>query len=199
MKMKNMAIMASAVLATGFAAQANEISGSVNMAGSATLDTDSLATATMVATFAGGPTLVTSGTQNFAGTAFPASTLVTWQSPLTFAAGPEAVTPLWTYTVIGSGTVFSFNLSSIASYVVNGTDTGALLTGYGTLNETGWTPTPGNFTLTLTDSSAGHSAQATFGFAASDTTQAVPDGGLTVALLGGAMAGMTLIRRRIAS
>jgi hypothetical protein len=181
-------------------AQANLIGGSVNMSGSLALGptapinyADSLYTAFGVYSF--GATTVSSGTQAYAGTT---GASVTWNNgalPLWFApaGGIENISDLWSFT--SGGSTYTFSLASITSWVVNGADTQGLLSGLGTLSATGYSATPGNFTLTITDSSGGASAQATFGFGASNT--ALPDGGLTASLLGGAFLGLAALRRKL--
>ncbi|MGD0812251.1 MAG: hypothetical protein ABSA83_01495 [Verrucomicrobiota bacterium] len=177
-------------------AQATSITGEVNFNGTATLNTTSLTSATEITAF--GTTTVASGTGTYSILGPTYGQTVTWATPLLFATGAQVHTPLWSFS--GAGDTFAFNLASITSYTVIGGNTTAELMGLGTLTDSaaGFTATPGNFTLTITDSSGGNSGQATFGFAASNTgAGGVPDGGLTVALLGGAMTAMVLARSKL--
>jgi hypothetical protein len=57
-------------------------------------------------------------------------------------------------------------------------------------NITGFDPTPGTWTVTLTQSGASFA----FGSTAAPN---VPDGGMTLMLLGSALTGLALIRRKI--
>jgi hypothetical protein len=200
--MKNMnklAILASVAVASTVVmqqAQANSITGFVAMSGGITLNSDSLASATS-GTFETVPTPdVTGGDGSYLGTV---GATVTWTgSTLTFGSGSESITPLWTFS--SGGETFSFNLSTITGYSVTGGDTVADLTGTGTLTGTGgttYTPTAGTFSLSIDDVTGGASGQASFGFASSDS--AVPDGGLTVALLGGSLIALQAFRRKIQS
>lgn len=184
--LKTIGIMAGVAVAASVAQADPEISGSINMAGSATLNSDSLNGATTLTP--AGSALVTSGTQAYVGLA---GDTATWGTVLNLTAGPDSVPDLW--SVAG----FDFSLASISSYIVNGSDTAAVLSGLGTLTGTGYAPTEGNFTLVITDSSGGKSGQATFGFASSDTTAGVPDGGLTMTLLGGTLLGLGALRRKL--
>ena len=74
------------------------------------------------------------------------------------------------------------------------------MTGSGTVSITGagspFETTAANWSFTITDTSGGSSGSFIFGFAQSDT--AVPDGGITVALLGAALTGLSLIKRKLA-
>jgi hypothetical protein len=195
-QIQKLAILAGAVLAVALVAQqvqANQITGSVNMSGGLTLGVgsagNSLNTASEVFSF--GATTVSSGTQTYSATS---GATVTWSGlPLLFATGAQSKSDLWSFT--SSGKTYTFSLASISSWTVNAGDTQGLLSGLGTLDATGYSTTPGNFTLTITDSSGGSSAQATFGFGASNT--ALPDGGLTASLLGGAFLGLAALRRKL--
>ena len=128
----------------------------------------------------------------------------TGNSVVTFAAftfspalSPNPVNPLWTFT---SGLdTYSFSLSSVGVALQNSSFLD--LSGLGTLSikvtiggANVYTPTLGNFTFDI-QSSTGN-PQDTFEFTASNA--ALPDGGWTVALLGVSLAGLEIMRRRMA-
>jgi hypothetical protein len=99
---------------------------------------------------------------------------------------------IWRFD-IGS-TAYWFDLGSIQSvsqgYDVHG-NSFLDIVGMGTLDVTGSDPTAGSYTLTA------NSASASFSFSSSNGAQ-VPDGGMTVMLLGAALSGLALIRRKLA-
>jgi len=186
--LKTILVAAGTVLASTVA-QANLITGSVNMSGTLSINTTSLQTATAITNFVNsGPnqTTVSSGTGTYLGTS---GALVTWKYPISLAVGAQVISDLWTFD---AGT-YTFSLASITQDTQNANL--LFLVGSGTLTAPGFSPTVGNFTLTVTDSSGGSSGTATFGFGSSDT--AVPDGGLTVALMGGALLGLGAVRRKL--
>ena len=118
---------------------------------------------------------------------------VTFTTPITFVPsnGNTPIDPLWTFT-IGANT-YSFNLASVAK-APDSTASFLDLTGSGTANITGFAPTPGTWTLTVSNSKE-KSASAKFGF---QSTTSVPEGGAALMLLGGALSGLGLLRRKLA-
>jgi hypothetical protein len=132
-----------------------------------------------------------SGFGSFAGTA---GTSVNFE-PFTFSPATTPVT-LWSFTV-GSLT-YSFDLTSM----VLGTDNSSLLTisGSGTLAITGdgstWDPTTGNWTYQIASATSPYAGDGVFSY---DSNTTVPDGGLTVILLGSALSGLTLLRKKISA
>jgi len=185
------ALVATTIVVQQASANLGPVTGSVNMAGSLTLNANSLGGATTISSF--GATHISSGTGTYAGTA--GASPVTWTTPLSLVAGVDVVPNLWSFSL--NSVTYDFNLANITSWTVTANYVG-LLMGTGTLDATGYTSTSGNFTLTITDSSGGTSGQATFGFGASDTTTAVvPDGGLTATLLGGGLLMLGAFRRKL--
>jgi hypothetical protein len=199
--MKNNVIkyVASTAMALGLAAtvQAIPITGEVDMSGTVTLANGSgpttlLGNATKATAFTG----VTVGgvpTGNFAGSF---SSIATWVG---FGWSPfvaPATQPLWYFDYAGNH--FSFDLTSVT--VMHQDNSFLNLLGSGTLKETG-VVNPDNTTgaWSFTISNAGGGAHSDFSFTfANSQTAAVPDGGLTVALLGAALSGLALIRRKLA-
>ena len=190
MKSNILKYVACAAVTLGLAAtvQAVQITGTVRMSGDVTLDTTSLATANNATAFAA-VTVVGSPTGSFAGTG---GAVVTWK-PFGWNPSTAPVPTLWTYI---SGLTYSFDLGTITGFTR--TDATLLFVqGTGTVRITGFDPTAANWTFTITDSSAGTAGDFVFGFADSNTA-VVPDGGATVMLLGAALSGLALIRRKLA-
>ncbi|RYD31031.1 MAG: VPDSG-CTERM sorting domain-containing protein [Verrucomicrobiaceae bacterium] len=98
--------------------------------------------------------------------------------------GPNAQSPFWTLTQ--GPTTYSFDLASITLNQYIGTQ--RLLEGDGTAYITGFDPTPAHWSL----STSGTTGLITF----SSATIAVPDGGTSVALLGGSLFGLAGLRRK---
>jgi hypothetical protein len=195
--------LGAAITAITTSVQAVQVTGTIQITGDVTLNTMSLLTAT-TATFVGAPDGdVVSGTLAYA--AVPVGTDVDFNN-FTFAAtGPQVVAPLWSFT--SGGLTYTFNLANITSITrstpVPGTDTLGL-TGLGTVNITGagspYELTNANWSFNLTDTSAGGNTTFVFAFNNSNTatpSTTVPDGGLSVILLGAAMTGLALLRRKL--
>jgi hypothetical protein len=188
MKIKNLAILAGAIIATGFAVQqtqANAIVGDITFDGGVHLNTGSVNTATKVTSWVTPVILSADGDFTPFVTVGTVGDAVSIVQPWIFASG--AIPDFW--SVDG----FTFNLTSSA--VVFQGYGGLYVDGTGVISGNDYSATPGTWTFTASNPGAGSppvfSFQAANGF--------VPDGGLTVALLGGALAAMTLIRRRVAS
>ena len=172
-------------------ASAIPITGEVEMQGVATLNNSSLGSATGVSAATGLVQSTSTGTYQAPGVLFPFSPLVTF-SAFGFTPPTTPVNPLWTFSYLGS--TYGFNLSSL---VVNTHSATFLdISGMGTLYVTGGTydPTPGNWSFQVT-SSSGSNADAKFAFQSSNS--AVPDSGLTIALLGFALVGVEGLRRKL--
>ena len=193
-------MLVGAVLASTVAvqqAQANSITGLASFNGQINLNTTSLSTDTMATSIFN--SFTGTGTGTYAG--IPPES-VTWNvssgAPLSFAAGTEVINNLWSFSAAGA--VYGFNLASISGYTVLPGNESATLTGFGTLTDTapGFSSTPGNFILDITDASGG-GVTASLTFAATSSATGVPDGGLTVALLGGSMIALQAIRRKLQS
>ena len=187
MKTNILKFLASAAMIIGLAvtAQATSISGSVDMAGTATLNNMALGSASAASLFTG-VTVGGTPTGNFAGT-FGSSvvwTAFSWPSVVT-------VSPLWTF--VSGGNTFSFDLTAVS--VVTQNNTFLNLLGFGVLKETGFDNTSGSWSFTISNPSGGPHANFAFTFANSQTAT-VPDGGMTVILLGATLSGLALLRSR---
>ena len=159
-------------------AQAFKIGGAITFAGGAVLDTDSVETATEVMSWVN-PT-VQSVSGNFA-TFVNVNDSVTFSPMWSFTSG--AITAFW--TVDG----FTFNL--IASQVDFQGDGSLFVSGTGTITGHGFDPTAGTWSFSAQDPSADGV------FSWSGGSEAIPDGGATVALLGLSLAGIEGIRRKL--
>lgn len=164
-------------------AQATAMTGAITLGGSAIFDTSSLATATRVDAFEN--VTVTSLSGDFATTATVGES-VTMAQPWIFTL--STTTPgLWS---VGG---FTFDLAS--STVVLQNSNFLLITGTGTIFGNGYDPTLGTWSYT----SQTPDGDGVFSFSAGPSAQDAPDGGTTVALLGVALAGVEIIRRKLAA
>lgn len=193
--MKNLSKTMLAVLATGvlssalFSQQAEAafISGNINFAGGVRFDTNSLATATRVNTWfdsngnAGFSSVQVGSTGDFSGIA--AGTQATMATPWIF--NPSTPTPgLW--SVAG----FTFDL--LSSTIVTQTSTFLNITGTGIISGNGFDPTAGTWAFSVQNAGGGTLTEFSF----SANSNAVPDGGSAVALLGIALTGIEVLRRK---
>ena len=175
--------LAAMVIAGGFAlsAQANPITGLLNIGGTANFNTPSLATTTG-ATFS--DVLVLGGnTGDFAG--FAVGTPVVMAS---YTFDPSTITNgLW--SVNG----FTFNL--LTSTVVSRSATFLQVSGTGIITgPPGFDPTPGEWAFSSQNAKGG--PHDTFSFAANTEAGAVPDGGMTLVLLGAGLMGLAAFRAK---
>ena len=170
---------------TGKHAQATQINGDIQFAGEVAFDTNSLATATKVVTWFdvfhnAGFSSVTSGTGDFAG----------------IAPGTSAAMAQWTFNpstpTPGLWSVGGFTFDLLSSTVVTQNASTLVIEGSGTVSGNGFDPTAMDWSFT-TQSSGGRT-NTTFSFSANGV--AVPDGGSAVALLGLALVGVEVLRRK---
>jgi|ERR1035437_2836186 hypothetical protein len=176
-------------LAVTASVQATQISGTIRQSGDVTLDTQDLATANGATAFAN-VNVAGTPTGDFSTTG---GSLVVWK-PFTWVPSSAPVVSLWSFA--SGGKNYSFDLASITG-VTRTDSTELLITGLGTVNISTFDPTPANWSFTITDTSGGVSGSFVFGFADSNTAT-LPDGGMTVMLLGAALSGLALIRRKLA-
>jgi hypothetical protein len=184
--MKNLTKTTFAVLAIGFLsctlfpqqAQATLITGDITFNGIVTYDSISLGSATRVVTW--NSSNVSSSSGNFAAFTFVGQ-LVTMAA--TYSFSPSTPTPgLWS---VGG---FTFDL--ISTTIVSQSNSFLNLIGTGFVSGNGFDPTPFRWSFASTSAGGSHT---TFGFT-SDAT-AVPDGGITVTLLGVALWALGIARR----
>jgi hypothetical protein len=193
--MKNSTKTILAILATGLfscavlsqQAQATPLSGDIQFAGEVHFNTNSLATAASVVTWFdvfhnAGFSSVTSATGDFAVVA--SGTQATMAAPWTFNLSTP--TPgLWS---VGG---FTFDLSSSSITMQNAST--LAIEGTGIVSGNGFDPT--NMDWMFTTQSAGGKTRTNFSFSANGA--AAPDGGSAVALLGIALSGIEVLRRRL--
>ena len=179
-----LAIVAAGFVTVGFTGpQANAafINGAITFAGGAIYDTMSLATATRVNTFL--DVTVMSDDGDFSSFVNVGDS-VTMAQPWIFT--PSTPTPgLWS---VGG---FTFDLDG-STVVLQNSDF-LVISGSGTVSGNGFDPTP----MTWNFTSQSPDANGVFSFSASGNAGGVPDGGTTVALLGFALIGLELLRRKI--
>lgn len=126
----------------------------------------------------------------------PSGTPVT-MTPFSFDPAPGLpIDPLWTFDYMGA--TYSFVLDAFSGYVVTPLGNGLYqlaVSGTGIASITGMDDTMGAFSLTTT----GNLAQTNLGFGAFTFVESatVSDSGTTVALLGVAMLGFVIVRRRV--
>lgn len=112
----------------------------------------------------------------------------------TFNPAGGSVSPLWTFTLgpVGDQTVFSFDATTITSSY-NADKRAWDIEGMGMAMETGYSDTEGSYDIQLGQSGA------SFNFGAASYAPPIPDGGSSVALLGGAFLGLGAVRRKLSS
>ncbi len=167
---------------------------SVNFGGSVQFDSLSLSSATTVEAWwsAIAPDLVTSGisrVQSISGGDFVANieegAIVDMRQPWVFGSG---VSDLWE---VGG---FSFDLTSSNLDFQSGSFIN--ISGSGVITGNGFDPTPGTWFFTAQLPEAGGRFSYSAGTTAVPRTATVPDGGATLGLLGIALGGIELLRRR---
>jgi hypothetical protein len=178
--------LAGAVMAGTTAVKANSITGTIDMSGTATLNNTSLALAT-ADTLNTGVTVDGGASGTFATVA--AGTPVTTFSPFAFTGA--SVSPLWSFT--DAGVTYSFDLSTDS--VQSQSSSSLVLGGLGTLNVTGDPSVSGDWMFSINNAGGKNKADFTFGFSESATS--VPDGGMTVSLMGVALLGLAAVRRKL--
>jgi hypothetical protein len=177
-----MAGLVAMAIAGAFAlsAQAVPITGMLNIAGQANFDTNSLSTASS-ATFTN-PHVEGPNTGSFAGLVFPTPVVMA-----SYTFDPSTMTNgLWS---VGG---FTFNLT--ASTVEQRTATFLSVSGTGIITgPPGFDPTPGVWAFT-SQSAGGHTGMS-FSFSA-NTAAGVPDGGMSMVLLGAGLMGIAAFRAK---
>jgi hypothetical protein len=172
------------------------ITGTINFqGGTVTLNGTGINDATAITAFGGSPVV-----NNNAGVQPTGSYAGTGGDAVTFAPGgftfspsliPNPVNPLWTFSA--GGLVYSFSLMTVQSAVslgsLNLSGTGmAYIVGANAF--TGNSPTAGSWTLSTTGT-----GPSIFGFVAGNNP--VPDGGATLVLLGIALTGVSLLKKKL--
>jgi hypothetical protein len=178
-------------VATVFAAtsvQALPISGTISMGGELNLNTSDLSTATSVSSW---PLVYVVADSGSFGSVSTFSMVNMASTPWVFSPQPGiALNNLWNV----GGFQFDF-----ASDTVSQSGTFIDITGTGTMSGNGYDPTSFNWNLSLEQPTTTGPSEFTFSAAAGASAggNSVPDGGLTVAFLGLALAGVEGLRRKL--
>lgn len=183
------AAFCAAVLAAGTAA-ANEFTGSITFGASGvTTDNPILADDTM---FNLTGVTISETTGVYATLGSPALNVLFNGFVFTGNSAVATVKPLWSYNI--GTTEVTFDATSVKAQWQNtvGSSGEWIISGTGMADISGYTDTPGTYTINLSDS--GNLAVAFDATAAAHTT--VPDGGSTVALLGAALTALGLFTRK---
>lgn len=190
--MKNITKIAS-IAAVAFAlaqsTQANSIIGAIGFGGNVTWDTQSAATATQVIQFLGTQVLSDNGTfASYITPIAPATfTTTTWN-----LNDPSTSIPnFWQ----AGGFMFQLNSSWIVSQAgTPGVNGFVVVNGTGTISGNGFAQQTMSWSFTAQDPKSGTNPdQWTF----SASTNSVPDGGATVMLLGIALSGIALLKKKL--
>ena len=178
---------AAAMLAVTLAsplAKANMITGSVGFGAlGVSINTSTLATAS---TFSLTSPFVTTESGSYA---VPEFTSVAFTG-FSFNQAVSSVTPLWTFTV--GGITYSFDATSVSS-LYDATHRQWDISGSGIAMITGFDATPGSWTVNLSQTGAA----LVFDASEASNVPLVPDSGSSVALLGGALLGLSFVARKL--
>ena len=174
-------------------AQAAQITGSIDMSGTVTLNNMLLGSATATTGF---NNVMVGGMPTGTYAVIPNMTPATWTN---FGWNPSTtpVNNLWSVT--SGANTYTFDLATVT--VVTQTNAFLNLLGTGTLEATGFDNTPGMWSFTVSNPTGGAAPNANFTFANSNVAvpSGIPDGGSTVVLLGGTLIGIAALRRRLLS
>lgn len=182
-------------------ARAVPITGQINIGGKVILNPGGAAQTLTTATGA----QATTGTVNLVspGGSYPVTLLgdTASYSAFNFALGAQSVTPLWTVTdlgVGGTGFTYTFALQNVTTF--NQSFNNIFLAGTGILSSSDPTLQASNGSWTYSINSFDGTATDAFGNFAFESNQgatgAVPDGGSTALLLGGALIALAVAARR---
>ena len=177
-----MAVAAAAIVSFTGVVQAIPITGNIGFGGYANLDSTSVNTASYVVAGSWNNVFVGSDSGSFGGIT-TGSTVTMTSSQWNFVSG--ALSDFWS---VGG---FQFDLSSSSIFSQGGGFLNVLLSG--TVSGNGFDITPFTGHLQITDPSSNQNVT----FQAQLSFNPVPDGGTTVMLLGGALMGLGLLKRKL--
>ena len=176
-------IAAVAIAAVAFTQTSNAafINGTIGFSGTAQLDGSTVGTSTQVVSWGANTVGITGGDFN----SVALGSAVALASPWFFNSG--AINSFW---AVGG---FTFNLTS--SSVFSNAAGFLSINLVGTVSGNGFTPTALHGRVTIQDPSVANNR--TFNYTESLSFNSVPDGGTTALLLGSALSGLALIRRKL--
>lgn len=181
---KKIAIVGAVAVALAQSVQAVPITGNIGFAGTAVLNTANASTATAVVGWINSHVETSSG--NFS-LLVALNDAVFFYAPWSFNSGPL---PSFFWQVDG----FKFSLSASAIFSQGPTFLDVVLTGTVSGNGYDATAFEGTFQVANPPSNAGLAQ-----FSERLSFNSIPDGGTTVLLLGAALSGLALIRRKLAA
>lgn len=191
--LKNLRATAAGALVCGLATVAQaipvQINGAISFQGGFSLNGSDFLGASMFSGFNNVTVVNGSTSGDYSGAD---GTSVTFM-PFTFSPPDTSVSPLWSFMV--GGTAYTFDASSVA--VPFKTATVLSIEGAGVAHIDGFTDTPGTWNIT-----ANQLGGATFSFSSSafvvdPPSSQVPDGGVTLIMLGGGLLALAAVRRTL--
>ena len=188
MKLSNTILaLVAAVAAATFTpqAQATQITGLLNLHGTATFNSTHLGSATAVVSFSN-VTSAGGNTGSFS-SILDGTPIAMTMSTYTFNSSTAT-------SMLLSVGGFTFDLQSSSVHFQD--STGLIVTGTGTIFGSGFTPTAGAWSFSVTNPSG--RPHSTFAFQAGVEAMPTPDSGMTVALLGAGLIGLAVFRARYA-
>ena len=185
---KTILMIVAAVAAVAFTphqAQATQITGLLNLHGTATFDSTHLGSATSVVSFSN-VTAAGGNTGNFMS--------ILDGTPIAMTLSTYTFSPSTPTSMLLSVGGFTFDLQS--SSVHSQDNFSLVVLGSGTISGNGFAPTAGAWSFSVTNP-AGR-PHATFAFQAGVEAMPTPDSGMTVALLGAGLIGLAVFRAKYA-
>jgi hypothetical protein len=184
---KYIAVVAAVAAITG-SVQAVPISGVIGFSGTATTDNANAASSTEVLSWGNNAIGLHSGTFS----TLSGAATVALASPWFFNSGAKS--GFWVVT--DGANSYSFNLSSSSVFSSSATSITVVLAGTVVSSIAGLDPTAFSGSFTLQNPSV-NNGNRTYSYTESISFNSVPDGASTVLLLGSALSGLALIRRKL--
>jgi hypothetical protein len=185
---KTILAVAAAVAAAAFTpnqAQATQITGLLNLHGTATFNSTHLVSATAVVSFSG-VTAAGGSTGSFAS--------ILDGTPIAMTLSTYTFNPSTATSMLLSVGGFTFDLQSSSVHFQD--NFSLVVLGTGTISGNGFTPTAGAWSFSVTNPLG--KPHSTFAFQAGVEAVPTPDSGMTVALLGAGLIGLAAFRAKFA-